>query len=127
MIWQHKDCPICGLELQAQHSDPSDPIYLLRCPTTLDIPIRQAMKIDSMYAWDSVASHFEVEYQNHKPTYMVVRLFPFALNAYDDVCNIYKYDEDVNQRFIVETKPFEIPWKDKERLFKKLNTYTTFS
>lgn len=127
MIWQHKDCPMCGLELQLTHSEDGDPIQTFRCPRKVELPLKEALKIHASYQHDSVASHFEVEYPNHKPWYMILRNWPFALNAYAGVFNIYKYDDRMNQRFISEIPSFDIPWKDMDKLIKKLRMYVTFS
>ncbi len=130
MIWDKQDCPLCGKILRTVHSDYKDPIHTLSCVTGVDVPYDLDYKysnIKSSYHKDQLESHFEVEYQNYKPVYQMVKIYPFIIKGYDNCFNIYKYDNDLFQHFITEVPPFKISWHDKQSLIKKLSTYTLFS
>lgn len=133
-MWNYRDCPLCGKELEVKDGDPHDPIYLLRCSTPLSVPSEITDSVDpafplvsSSYHRDQLSSHFEVEYQNHKPFHQKARIYPFIIESYEDVTNIYKYDDDLLHHFIVETPYLELPWDNQEKIIKKLLTYTIFS
>lgn len=128
MIWQYKDCPLCGSEMKVVQGDPNEPLYLMRCPTQLELPQKTYFTLsEGGLILNEIMTHFELEFQNHKPIYQVVRIYPFAIKSYDDVSNIYRYDARMNSRFIAETPYINLPWNDKEKIIKKLSTYTVFS
>lgn len=127
MIWDNRDCPLCGREMEVVQGDPKDPLYLLRCPTAMDLPAGHLMLLRASYALDTISSHFELEFQNHKPVYQTLRIYPYAVKSYSDVSNIYMYDGKMNLRFIIETPHLDLPWKDTDKIIKKLSTYTLFS
>lgn len=127
MIWQHQDCPICACELKVVQGDPNDPLYLMRCPTKLEIPLTHFTLLQGGLILNELASHFELEFQNRKPVYQVVRIYPYSVRSYNDVSNIYMYDHKMNSRFVAETPFIDLPWNDKEKIIKKLSTYTLFS
>ena len=127
MIWQYKDCPMCGCELEVVQGDPNDPLYLMRCPTKQDIPDLHFTLAQGGLILNELMSHFDLEFQNHKPIYQVVRIYPYSIKSYDDVSNIYRYDFKLNSSFIAETPYLDLPWDDKEKIIQKLSLYTLFS
>lgn len=100
----------------------------MKCLNTMKIPEKHLIFLkNKAFAGENNMPHFEVEYQNHKPSYQVVRVYPYCLKSYPDCTNIYLYDWDVYAKFVVEVPYFDIPWKDPEKLIKKLSTYTLLS
>lgn len=127
MIWDSKICPLCDREMEVVLGDIKDIIYLLRCPTPMDLPSKHLMLLRDSYALDAILSHFEIEFQNHKSVYQVLRMYPYVVKSYTDVSNIYMYDGKMNSRFVIETPYLDLPWKDTDKIIKKLSMYTLFS
>ncbi len=127
MIWQYKDCPMCGCDLKIIQGDPNDPLYLMRCPTKQDLPQMYFTLSQGGLILNELMSHFEIEVQNHKPVYQVVRVYPYSVKSYNDVSNIYMYDFKLNSRFVAETPYLDLPWNNKEKIIQKLSLYTLFS
>lgn len=128
MIWQYQDCMLCGQPMElSDNSDADDPIKLFRCPTMVKVPDNLYFSVKTKYLIDALSTHFEVEHQDHKPYHQVIRIFPFVLSAYDNCVNIAKYDNNLHLKFVAEVDALDLPWKETDKVLKKLATYTLFS
>lgn len=126
MMWNKKDCPLCGKEMRVKQGDPQEPLYLLQCPTRIKIPDNIARMIAPI-KMANLAPHFELEFQDQKPFYQVVRVYPFEVSSYSFASNIRKIDKKGNVHWIAETGYIDLPWNDQEKIIKKLETYIVFS
>jgi len=130
MIWDKKICPICDSPLKVVNGFDEEDLYLMMCPTSIakDIPVAHSTNLASH---QMTYSHFELEFQNHQPSYQTVRVYPYCVKSYVDVSNIYMYrmisELKMYAEFVVETPFIDLPWKDKEKIIAKLSTYTLFS
>lgn len=132
MIWQAKDCPICGEQLKTSYSDIDDSsMFYLRCPTPVFISDEETFKCyvknQSTYLKNALRSHFEIEYQNNKPHYEVITIFPFVIKSYNDCSNITKFDKKCSLHWVAETSYLNLPLKDTAKALQKLQTYVLFS
>lgn len=127
MIIETKDCPICGRELEARHGDQDDPMYVLACPTPVVLPLHVEMNIKSEYHEESLSTHYEVRYQNHKAFNQMIRLWPFCVDSYNDVSNIFHYTVEGYLQFVLETPFLKLPLNDVEKTLRKIRTYVNFS
>lgn len=125
-MWKERTCPICGKEMQIEYGADYEPVYMLRCPTQLELPtgmVRPKFGIKG----DFVKSHFESQYEHDEPEYECYKLYPFIIQSYNNASNIYVLDQRLNRHFVAETPYLELPWNDLDKVIKKLKTYTVFS
>jgi hypothetical protein len=127
MIWELKVCPICDSALKVVNGSEEENLYLMKCPTMMEMPESHTRLLKGLYAHENVSSHFELEFQAQKAFHQVVRVYPYCVKSYIDVANIYLYNFKMYAEFVTETPPIDFPWKDKEKIIKKLSTYTLFS
>ena len=126
MIWSGRTCRICHLKMEIEYGADYEPIYMLRCLTPPALPEHMARPKFGIKG-NTFKSHFEVQWENNEPVYECAKVYPFMIQSYKDVSNLYVFDARLNSRFIAETPYLELPWDDMDRLVTKLKTYTVFS
>lgn len=128
MIWQYEHCMLCGKDMQlSKNSEIGDSIKLYRCPNKVIIPDNIYSSIKNPYIIDDMDTHFEVEYQNYKPFYQEIKIFPFVLAYYMDSVYICKYNNNLHITLVAKVATLDLPWKNIDKVIKKLNTYVLFS
>jgi len=123
-MWNKLTCPICDSALRAYGTvENFSKVYrhkaLYKCKYGELSLVKGAYQIET---------HFKMEHRDYKPWYETLFFYPYIIESYDDVSNIYIYKTDRQaKRFIVETPYLDLPWKDKDAVIRKLKLYTVFS
>jgi hypothetical protein len=108
-------CPLCGGKLAEYTVD------------RRECPIREKMlsKKDGSVVFDC---HYRQAIGPGTAFYELFLVFPYRIESYEEnIFDVYKYSQK-GPRFIMEICGEGIfPWDDKEKLLKKLKTYTVVS
>lgn len=118
-MWIEKYCPVCGKDfelLQKSEVRASD-ISLFFCPAKIRYP---------GYSFDQ--SHFESQYCQGDLYYERAIIYPYMIESYKEVSEIYFYSQSKPRRsFVVETPYLDLPWNNLEKCVSKLKLYTILS
>lgn len=125
-MWKEKTCPMCGKKMEIEYGADYEPVYMLRCPTPLAIP-QHIPRPQFGIKGDTVKHHFETEYTYEDPVFECTKVYPFMIQSYVDVSNIYVFDDRLNRHFVAEVPYMKLSWDDLDKMIKKLKTYMVFS
>jgi hypothetical protein len=114
-MWNSKECPICRKTIVNIEGD-------MRGPRITSFECLTMVHIFGNYE----RSHFRTEYRDGEPFYEVMIIFPYKICSYNDVSNIYIYN-NMESHFIIETKYLNLTWNDQKKILNKLSIYTLFS
>ena len=119
-------CPICGEQLFEYGSKECYSAHraynketMSKCPQSELIIERGKYHLEP---------HFKVEARDGVSHYETFFIYPYVVQSYDDVSNIYIFLKDkYSKKFLMEVPYLDLPWNNKEKVLNKLKLYTLFS